>query len=254
MSVQEVDNGYDLERMRTDQPMTASIEPTMAPIASTMAPIVPTTAPIEPTMDPIVYGAYILFSIQKNNILRSHQILFTATEEECLCDESDDDFVSNNEDTLSSLLPGMVTSTAATADLNDLQVLLMTVEQEEKMHANHLPVPVNYHEKKMIDPVSRFTFVARHLSEYSGEPFRHFLDLEIQEHRKIADAYRCIRQACSREGFELFNEEELTGHGAMVVFNFADEMIPVAVEMWESCLSKEQNLPIKSCVQIVLQR
>jgi hypothetical protein len=115
--------------MATIEPMMATIEPTMAPINPTMALIKPTTAFMEPTMasiEPmmaleIINGAYILFSIQQNNILRSHQILFTATEEEHLCNVGDNEFVSNikNEDTPSSLLPGTVTSAAATADTID---------------------------------------------------------------------------------------------------------------------------------------
>ncbi len=49
--------------MRTNQP--------------TMAPIVPMTAPIEPTTaSGTINGAYISYSVQHNNILRSHQIGF----------------------------------------------------------------------------------------------------------------------------------------------------------------------------------
>jgi hypothetical protein len=44
----------------------------------------------------------------------------------------------------------------------------------------------------MIKPGSRFTFVARYLSEGSGEPFRHFLDMSIADDNKIAETYRCI--------------------------------------------------------------
>jgi hypothetical protein len=40
----------------------------------------------------------------------------------------------------------------------------------------------------------------------------------------------------------------------MVVFNFADEMITVVVQRWKSCLSKDQNVPIDSCVRIMCQR
>ncbi len=97
--------------------------------------------------------------------------------------------------------------------------------------------------------------MARRISVDSGEPFRHFLALSIAENDKIAEAYRCIGQAFCGEGSVFLNEERLTGDELdMVVFNFADEMIPVAVQMWKSCLSKDQNLPINSCIQIVCQR
>jgi hypothetical protein len=64
-------------------------------------------------------------------------------------------------------------------------------------------------EKEMIHPVSRFTFVTRDLSKDSGEPFRHFLDLKIQEHCKIAATYRYIKEEFSRSrgGVNLLNEE-----------------------------------------------
>ncbi len=49
----------------------------------TTAPIVPTMAPIEPTtVSGTINGAYISYSVQHNNILRSHQIVFSATEVE----------------------------------------------------------------------------------------------------------------------------------------------------------------------------
>jgi hypothetical protein len=114
------------------------------------------------------------------------------------------------------------------------------------------PVPPHYTEE-MISPASRFTFVTRQLSgKCLGEPFRHFLNLSIAEDSQIAEAYRCI---CCGEGFCLHNEERLTNKGPdMVVFNFADEMIPVAVKMWKSCFSKDQKVPIDSCVQIMCQR
>ncbi len=84
----------------------------------------------------------------------------------------------------------------------------------------------------MINSGSRFTFVARQLSKYSGEPFRHFSHLSTAEDNRIAEAYRCISRAFRGEGSVFFNEERLTGGGPdMVVFNFADEMIPVAVQM-----------------------
>ncbi len=97
MLVQEVDHGYDVgteeskplfvkdlaqiqmrggeetttkiiaeeeeERMRTNQPTTAPIAPTMAPIELT-------------TASGTINGAYISYSVQHNNILRSHQIVF----------------------------------------------------------------------------------------------------------------------------------------------------------------------------------
>ncbi len=113
------------------------------------------------------------------------------------------------------------------------------------------------YEKGMIHPVSRLMFMTRHLSKDLGGPFRHFLDLIIQEHCKIAAAYRYINKEFSREGFVLMTEEVIVGK-EMVVFNFADQMIPGVVKMWESCLSKGkqgvQNLPIESCVRILLHR
>ena len=114
------------------------------------------------------------------------------------------------------------------------------------------PVPPHYTEE-MISPASRFTFVTRQLSgECSGEPFRHFLNLSIAEDVQIAEAYRCI---CLVEGFCFHIEERFTNEEPdIVVFIFADEMIPVAVKMWKSCLSKDQKVPIDSCVRIMCQR
>jgi hypothetical protein len=112
-----------------------------------------------------------------------------------------------------------------------------------------LGVPPKYIEQ-MIYPASRFTFVTRRLSECLGDPFRHFFNLSIAEDVQIAEAYRCI---CLGEGFCFHNEKMLTKEGPVVVFNFADEMIPVAVKMWKSCLSN-QNVPINSCIRIMCQR
>ena len=117
---------------------------------------------------------------------------------------------------------------------------------------SNLRMPLNCLVEQMIYPASRFTFVTRQLGECSGEPFRHFLNLSIAEDFQIAEAYRCI---CHVKGFCFNNEERLTTEGPdMVVFNFADEMIPVAVKMWKSCLSKDQKVPIDSCVRIMCQR
>jgi hypothetical protein len=105
---------------------------------------------------------------------------------------------------------------------------------------------------QMIYPASRFTFVTRQLSKCLGEPFRHFLNLSISQDFQIAEAYRCI---CRVEGLCFHDEERLTTEGPdLVVFKFADEMIPVAVQMWKSCLSKDPNVPIDSCVRIMCQR
>ena len=114
-------------------------------------------------------------------------------------------------------------------------------------------MPLNCLVEQMMYPVSRFTFVTRQLTgECLGEPFRHFLNLSIAEDFQIAEAYRRI---CCGEGFCFHNEERLTKEGPdMVVFNFADEMIPVAVKMWKSCLSKDQNVSINSCIRIMCQR
>jgi hypothetical protein len=174
-----------------------------------------------------INGVYISSPVQHNNILKSHQIIFTATDDERLCDDDEDNVPHDH-------------------DFAGLYEALKSLTNS--------PVPPNCVDQ-MINPGSRFTFVARQLSEYSGEPFRHFLHLSIAEDDKIAEAYRCISRAFCGEGSVFLNEERLTGDGPdMVVFNFADEMIPVAVQMWKSCLSKDQNLPIDSCVQIVCQR
>ena len=165
-------------------------------------------------------GANISSPIQHNNILRSHQIIYTATDDQRICDDDEDN-----------------------ADDYDSPSL----DEASNSH-----VPPNCLEK-MINPGSRFTFVAKQLSKKVGEPFRHFLNLSIVEDVQIAEAYRCI---CLREGFCFHNEEMLTKEGPniMVVFNFADEMIPVAVKMWKPCLSKDQNVPIDSCIRIMCQR
>jgi hypothetical protein len=56
------------EQMRTNQP-------------SMMSPIAPTMVPIEPTMaSGTINGAYKSYSLQHNNILRSHQIVFPEAE------------------------------------------------------------------------------------------------------------------------------------------------------------------------------
>ena len=104
----------------------------------------------------------------------------------------------------------------------------------------------------MIYPPSGFAFVTRQLSECLGEPFWHFLNLSIEEDVQIAEAYRRI---CVVEGFCFHIEETVTNEEPdIVVFKFADEMIPVAVKMWKSCLSKDQNVPIDSCIRIMCQR
>jgi hypothetical protein len=178
------------------------------------------------TASEVINGAYILSSVQHNNFLRSHQIIFTATEEEHLCDD-DVDNVQNESDF---------------ANLYEALKLLTDTP------------PLNCIEQ-MIHPGSRFRFVARRISIDSGEPFRHFLDLSIAEDDKIAEAYRCIGRAFHGKGSVFLNEERLTGDELdMVVLNFLYEMIPVAVQMWKSCLSKDQNLPIDSCIPIVCQR
>jgi hypothetical protein len=179
------------------------------------------TSTASETMD----GVYITSPIQHNNILRSHQIIFTATYQEGNCDYIEDKVSDENNSSWYEAIK-LLTDTP----------------------------PLNCIEQ-MIKPESRFTFVERRISIDSGEPFRHFLDMSIADDNKIAETYRCINQASCGEGSDFLNEERLTGDRPdMVVFNFADEMIPVAVQMWMSCLSKDQNLPIDSCVQIVCQR
>jgi hypothetical protein len=178
------------------------------------------------TVPETINGAYIVSPVQHNNILRSHQFFFTEPFEEGNCDYYEDKIADENE---------------------------LSCYEALHLFANS-PAPPNYQEQ-MIEPGSGFTFVAKRISESSGEPFRHFLDLSIPKDKKIAETYRCI---CG-EGSDFLKEEGLTGDGPdmvpdMVVFNFADEMIPVAVQMWISNLSTDQNLPIDSCVKIVCQR
>ena len=171
-------------------------------------------------------GAYISSPIQHSNILRSHHLFFTEMNDERLCD-NDEDNAHHDHDFL-----GLY---------------------ESLKSLSNSPMPLNCLVEQMIYPASRFTFVTRQLSgECLGEPFRHFLNLSVAEDFQIAEAYRCI---CHVEDFCFHNEERLTKEGPdMVVFNFADEMIPVAVKMWKSCLSKDQKVPIDSCVRIMCQR
>jgi hypothetical protein len=89
---------------------------------------------------------------------------FTATDDERLCD-NDEDSVPHDHD-----FAGLY---------------------EALKSLTNLPVPPNCVEQ-MINPGSTFRFVARRLSKYSDEPFRHFLNLSIAEDDKIAEAYRCI--------------------------------------------------------------
>jgi hypothetical protein len=146
-------------------------------------------------------GVYISSPIQHNNILRSHHLFFTASNDERLCDNDEDNAQHDH-------------------DFDGMYEALKSLSNS--------PVPPHYTEE-MISPASRFTFVTRQLiGECSGEPFRHFLNLSIAEDFQIAEAYRCI---CHVEGFCFNNEERLTTERPdMVVFNFADEMIPVAVK------------------------
>jgi len=195
------------------------------------SPNLPTKAPIDLTTTTMMTasgtsnGVYISSPIQHNNILRSHHLFFTASNDERLCDNDEDNAQHDH-------------------DFDGMYEALKSLSNS--------PVPPHYTEE-MISPASRFTFVTRQLiGECSGEPFRHFLNLSVAEDFQIAEAYRCI---CHVEGFCFNNEERLTTERPdMVVFNFADEMIPVAVKMWKSCLSKDQKVPIDSCVRIMCQR
>jgi hypothetical protein len=169
-------------------------------------------------------GVYISSPIQQTNILRSHQLFFTAMYHETLCDNDEDN--AHHDYDISGLY-----------------------ESLKILSTSH--VPPNFIET-MIYPAPRFAFVTRQLSECLGEPFRHFLNLSIEEDVQIAEAYRCI---CLVDGFCFHIEERLTNEEPdIVVFKFADEMIPVVVKMWKSCLSKDQNVPINSCIRIMCQR
>ncbi len=111
-----------------------------------------------------INGVYISSPVQHNNILRSHQIIFTATNDERLCDNDEDNIPHDH-------------------DFAGLYEALKSLTNS--------PVPPNCVDQ-MINPGSRFMFVARQLSKYSGEPFRNFFHLSIAEDNKIAEAYRCI--------------------------------------------------------------
>ena len=194
-------------------------------------------------------GVYISSPIQHNNILRSHHLFFTATYDERLCNNGEDN--THHDDDLPSLYEALKALSNSPMPPNCQEQMHNPASNEAIKTLSTSPVPPNCLEQ-MINPASRFTFVTRQLSKCLGEPFRHFLNLSIAEDVQIAEAYRCI---CRGEGFCFHNEERLTKEGPdMVVFNFADEMIPVAVKMWKSCLSKDQNMPIYSCIRIMWQR
>jgi hypothetical protein len=180
------------EQMRTNQPTTA--------------PIAPMTAPIEPTTaSGTINGAYISYSVQHNNILRSHQIVFSATEvEPPYVPEEEGDWM-RQEKHMSKMLT-MTTTMTASGTINGVYIsspvqhnnilrshqIIFTatddkhlcIDDEDNVPHDHdfaglyealksltnSPVPPNY----VINPGSRFTFVARQQSKYSGEPFRHF--------------------------------------------------------------------------------
>jgi hypothetical protein len=116
-------------------------------------------------------GVYISSPIQHNNILRSHLLFFTATYDERLCN-NDEDNVPHDHDSA-----GMY---------------------EALKSLSNSPVPPNCLEQ-MHNPGSIFTFVARQLSECLGE------HLSLAEDVQIAEAYRCIY--CG-EGFCFHNNEK----------------------------------------------
>ncbi len=199
--------------MRTNQP--------------TMAPVAPTTAPIEPTTaSGTINGAYISYYVQHNNILRSHQIVFSATEvEPPYAPEEEGDWMRQEKHMLTMLT--MTTRMTASGTINGVYIsspvqhnnilrshqIIFTATDDERLcnddednvphdhdfaglyealkSLTNSPVPLNSVDQ-MINPGSRFRFVARQLSKYSGEPFRYFLHLSIAEDDKIAEAYRCI--------------------------------------------------------------
>ncbi len=201
------------ERVRINQPTTAAITPT--------------TAPIEPTTTSgTINGAYISYSVQHNNILRSHQIVISATEVESpYVPEEERNWMRQEMHMLTMLMMTSMMTASGTINgvyiscpiqhnniLRSHQIIFTATDNkrlcdddEDNVPHDHdfaglyealksltnSPVPLNCVDQ-MINPGSRFTFVARQLSKYSGEPFRHFLHLSIAEDDKIAEAYRCI--------------------------------------------------------------
>ena len=252
------------ECMRTNQPMTS--------------PNAPTKAPIEPTMASVTNnGAYISYSAQYNNIHRSHQIAFLEKEGGLMIQEMHLSTISTMTTTMtnSGTSNGVyISSPIQHTNIFRSHQLFFTAMYHERLcdndednaHHDHdfanvcealkslsnSPISLNCFVEQMIYPASRFAFVTRQLSKCLGEPFWHFLNLSIEEDVQIAEVYRGI---CLVEGCCFHNEERLTNEGSdIVVFKFADEMIPVAVKMWKSCLSKDQNVPINSCIRIMCQR
>jgi hypothetical protein len=263
-TVAEIIAETEEECMRTNQPMTS--------------PNAPTKAPIEPTMNSVTNnGAYISYSAQYNNIHRSHQIAFLEEEGGLMMQETHLSTISTMTTTMtdSGTSNGVyISSPIQHTNIFRSHQLFFTAMYHERLcdndednaHHDHdfanvcealkslsnSPMPLNCFVEQMIYPASRFAFVTRQLSKRLGEPFWHFLNLSIEEDVQIAEAYRCI---CIVEGFCFHIEERLTNEGSdIVVFKFADEMIPVAVKMWKSCLSKDQNVPINSCIRIMCQR
>jgi predicted small secreted protein len=92
-------------------------------------------------------GVYISSPIQHTNILRSHQLFFTAMYHERLCDNDE-----NN----------------AHHDHDFANVC------EALKSLSNSPMPLNCFVEQMIYPASRFAFVTRQLSKHLGEPFWHF--------------------------------------------------------------------------------
>jgi hypothetical protein len=90
---------------------------------------------------------YISSHIQHTNILRSHQLFFTAMYHERLCDNDE-----NN----------------AHHDHDFANVC------EALKSLSNSPMPLNCFVEQMIYPASRFAFVTRQLSKRLGEPFWHF--------------------------------------------------------------------------------
>jgi hypothetical protein len=117
---------------------------------------------------------YISSPIQHNNILRSHQLIFTATYDERLCDNGEDN--THHDHDLPSLYEALNTLSTSRVPPNYIEQIIYPASNEALKTLSTSPVPLNCLEQ-MINPGSIFTFVTRQLSECLGEPFRHFLNL-----------------------------------------------------------------------------
>jgi hypothetical protein len=136
-------------------------------------PYEPTTAPIESsTASGTSNGVYISSPIQHNNIIRSHQLFFTATYDELLCDNDEvnahhDDGTSNGVYISSPIQHNNILRSHQlffTATYEDNADDSPSLHESLKILSNS-PMPPNCVEQ-MIYPPSGFAFVTRQLSEF----------------------------------------------------------------------------------------